>query len=182
MRTVRGQLHTIGHSTLPPGELERALGAHGIELLVDVRAHPGSRRLPHFAGDALARALLEAGIEYLHVPELGGRRRPVPGSANSGWRKEQFQGYADHMATEEFSRGLERGEAESESRSPCLMCAEALWCGCHRRLVADALVVRGWRVLHIMRAGDPAEHELTDFAVVDGERITYPEPQGSLGV
>lgn len=180
MQASGAEILTIGHSTREPGELEALLGRHGVELLVDVRAHPGSRRLPQFGRTALERSLAEAGIDYLHLPELGGRRRPAPDSRNSGWRNEQFRGYADHMASEGFERGLRRLSDAAGQRRPCLMCAEAPWWRCHRRLLADALVTSGWRVLHVIGEGEPSEHELTDFAVVEGKRILYPPQQTSL--
>ena len=173
------EILTVGHSTREPGELERVLGAHGVELVVDVRAHPGSRRMPHFGREALRRSLAAAGIGYLHLPPLGGRRRPVPGSPNAGWRNEAFRGYADHLATPPFAAGLEQLEREARERRACLMCAEALWWRCHRRLVADVLTVRGWRVLHIAGAEEPEPHELPEFAAVAAGRITYPPAQGS---
>ena len=107
----------------------------------------------------------------------------MPGSPNGGWENAAFQGYADHMASEEFARGLERLEAWARERSVAVMCAEAPWWRCHRRLLADTLLVRGWEVRHILgRAGsDPAaEHELTPFAQVEAGRLTYPPRQLSL--
>jgi uncharacterized protein (DUF488 family) len=175
-----GEILTVGHSTRDPGELEDLLGRHGVDVVLDVRAHPGSRRMPHFGREALERSLATVGIGYLHVPELGGRRRPVPGSPNTGWRNEAFRGYADHMASQEFARGLARAEAEAGDRRACLLCAEALWWRCHRRLVADALTLRGWRVLHLAGTEEPEPHALPSFAVVEGEPITYPPAQGSL--
>ncbi|HEV2076088.1 MAG TPA: DUF488 domain-containing protein [Thermoleophilaceae bacterium] len=175
-----GEILTVGHSTRAPGELERVLRAHGVEVLLDVRAHPGSRRMPHFGAEALERSLGRAGIAYVHLPELGGRRRPAPDSENAGWRNESFRGYADHMASEDFERGLARAMGEAAKRRACLMCAEAPWWRCHRRLVADALVARDWRVLHVAGEGQPSAHEVTDFAVVRQGRVLYPPAQGTL--
>jgi uncharacterized protein (DUF488 family) len=180
MQATRSEILTVGHSTREPGELEELLLAHGVELVLDVRAHPGSRRMPHFAGAALERSLSEAGIGYRHVPELGGRRRPRADSPNGAWQNAQFQGYADHMATEEFERGLERATAAGSERRAALMCAEAAWWRCHRRLIADALTARGWPVLHVTGPGRPSRHELTDFIVVEGGEVVYPPPQESL--
>jgi uncharacterized protein (DUF488 family) len=148
--------------------------------VADVRRFPSSRRLPHFNAPELARALGESGIEYRHFPELGGRRDPARGSPNRGWRVGQFQGYADHMASAEFERGIERLLALAAELRTAIMCAEAQWWRCHRRLLADALVVRGWEVLHVDARGSIDRHELTDFAVVEGERLTYPPPQLAL--
>ena len=182
MQATRPDVLTVGHSTREPGELEELLRGHGVAFLVDVRAHPGSRRMPHFAGEPLARSLREAGIDYLHVPELGGRRRPRPDSPNGAWQNRQFQGYADHMESQEFQRGLDRVTGAAAERRTCLMCAEAAWWRCHRRLVADALTIRGWRVLHVMESGEPGEHELTEFAVAGAGRLRYPPPQETLGL
>jgi uncharacterized protein (DUF488 family) len=181
MQALRGEILTVGHSTRPPGELEQLLRDHGAELVVDVRAHPGSRRMPHFGRQSLERSLADVGIEYAHVAELGGRRRPAPESPNEGWTKDPFRGYADHMASPEFDRGLAWLEDAAARRRACVMCAEAPWWRCHRRLLADALVVRGWSVRHI-GVGEPASHELTEFAVVEGTRIVYPRRQRPLAM
>lgn len=122
----------------------------------------------------MARAIDAGGLAYVHLPELGGWRKPRPGSPNAGWRIEAFQGYADHMATPEFAEGLTRLAGIAERHPTAYMCAEAQWTRCHRRLLSDALLVRGWRVRHIAGKGDPEDHVLTPFAVVDGESVTYP--------
>ena len=132
------------------------------------------------AGEELARWLPAGGVEYLHFPELGGWRRARAGSPNGGWRIEAFQGYADYMASGDFAEGLARLEVLAAERSTTLMCAEAQWWRCHRRLLADALVVRGMAVRHIGSRGELAPHELTPFAVVEGERVTYPPAQATL--
>ena len=171
---------TVGHSTLGLPRLVELLRMHGVGRLVDVRAHPGSRRMPRFNREALADHLPAAGVDYLHLPQLGGRRQPAPGSVNHGWRVEAFRGYADHMAGEEFRAGLARLEALAAERPTAVMCAEAVWWRCHRRLVADALVVRGWEVRHIASNGTAVRHELTGLAVVEGDRLAYPLEQASL--
>jgi len=160
----------------------RLLDGHGVRSLVDVRQYPRSRRVPQFNTEALARDLPARGVEYLHMRELGGRRRPLPDSPNGGWTHDQFRGYADHMASDEFKQALWRLEELGRSRPTAIMCAEALWFRCHRRLVADALLVRCWRVLHIGSDGRLAEHELTPFAVVSNGDLTYPPEQTSLGL
>ena len=171
---------TVGHSTLEAAEFTEVLQRHEISCVADVRRHPGSRRMPRWNADALDELLAAHGIGYVHLPELGGRRKPVPDSPNGGWRKDGFRAYADHMATAEFTAGADELMALAGRRCTAVMCAEALWWRCHRRLVADALVVREFEVRHI-RAGAEAEpHELTPFAVVDGERITYPPVQAQL--
>jgi uncharacterized protein (DUF488 family) len=153
-----------------------------VERLADVRRYPSSRRMPWFNGPLLARSLDEAGVRYEHFESLGGRRSPVAGSANGGWRVGQFQGYADHMESEEFQAALERLTAPAAERRTAVMCAEAQWVKCHRRLLSDALTARGHEVLHIDSRGATRRHELTDFAVVEGERVTYPPLQAELGV
>jgi uncharacterized protein (DUF488 family) len=153
-----------------------------IELLADVRTVPKSRRMPWFWGDALAVSLPEAGIAYRHFRDLGGFRRPQPGSPNGAWRVAAFQGYADNMASEVWRAALDELQAVAAERRTAVMCAEAQWTRCHRRLISDALVVRGWTVLHIGSTGRTERHSLTPFAVVDGDRLTYPPEQGELGV
>ncbi|HSR26528.1 MAG TPA: DUF488 domain-containing protein, partial [Candidatus Eisenbacteria bacterium] len=149
-------LFTVGHSTRSLDELVSLLREHEITLLADVRTVPGSRRMPHFARAALAAELPGLGIEYVHVPELGGLRRPRPDSPNGGWRNESFRGYADHMATAEFRAGLARLLEElGRDRNVAIMCAEAVPWRCHRSLVADALLVHGIEARHIIGRGAP---------------------------
>ena len=171
---------SVGHSNHRLEQLVERLRRHGVSQVADVRTYPGSRRMPWFNREALARDLPGVGVAYLHLPELGGRRRAAPDSPNHGWEVEGFRGYADHMAQAQFGEGLERLQ-DLAARSPtAMMCAEGLWWRCHRRLIADALVVREWRVDHIGPDGSLARHELTPFAVRDGLRLTYPPAQASL--
>ena len=173
-------IFTIGHSTHDIDDFIALVRGAGIELLADVRRYPSSRRYPWFDGPALAASLRDAGIEYEHFEALCGRRDPAPGSANGGWRVGQFRGYADHMASPEFQAAL--GRLIAEPRSVCVMCAEAQWWRCHRRLLSDALVARGIEVVHIDARGRTEAHRLTEFAVVDGGRVTYPPAQAELDV
>ncbi|MGP0038882.1 MAG: DUF488 family protein [Solirubrobacteraceae bacterium] len=174
-------IYTIGHSTRSPEELLALLSGPGVALVADVRAFPSSRRHPQFNRAVLAGWLGDAGIAYRHMPGLGGRRKAVPGSANGGWEDSAFQGYADHMRTSEFRTALAELEALAAERPTAIMCAEAVWWRCHRRLIADALVVRGWRVEHLGIGDSVALHELTEFAVVGPDRtITYPPAQTVL--
>ncbi len=138
--------------------------------------------MPHFAKESLKQALPKHGIAYLHSKQLGGWRKPVAGSPNGGWRSRSFQGYADHMASVEFHAAVERVEHVAKRSPAVLMCAEAVWWRCHRMLIADALVVRGWQVLHIGIAagGGPEPHRLTPFARVEDGRLTYPPNQQAL--
>jgi uncharacterized protein (DUF488 family) len=136
--------------------------------------------MPWFNRETLSRSLSEARLDYVHLPQLGGRRRARPDSPNTGWEVAGFRGYADHMDSEEFVDGLERLEALGRERPTAMMCAEGLWWRCHRRLIADALTVRGWEVTHIAPDGKASTHELTEFAVVDGTRLRYPPAQAAL--
>jgi uncharacterized protein (DUF488 family) len=176
------QILTIGHSTHAPETLLGLLRGAGVTGVADVRRFASSRRHPHTDATALERLLAGEGIAYWHLPELGGRRNPVPGSPNRGWRVGQFQGYADHMETAEFGAGLRRLLELASGRRVAVMCAEAQWWRCHRRLLSDALLVRGVEVRHIGPRGELTAHELTPFAVADGERLAYPPPQGELEV
>lgn len=152
------------------------LKRNGVELLVDVRTAPGSRRMPHFSKAALERSLPEHGVAYEHMPELGGLRKPRPDSTNTAWRNVSFRGYADYMQTDEFWEAIDALQRLAASRRVAIMCAEAVPWRCHRSLIADALVVRGVDVRHITGPGDPAPHRLTPFALVEDGRITYPAP------
>jgi uncharacterized protein (DUF488 family) len=174
-------IYTIGHSTRSADEFLALLSDARVRLIADVRAFPSSRRHPQFDRGALAAWLGSAGIGYRHMPGLGGRRTPVPGSPNGGWHESAFQGYADHMRSDEFRRALSELETAARETPTAIMCAEAVWWRCHRRLIADALVVRGWRVEHLGIGDAPVVHELTPFAVVgpDGS-ITYPPAQTTL--
>jgi uncharacterized protein (DUF488 family) len=177
------EILTVGHSNHAEDEFVDLLRGAGVGLIADVRRYPGSRRQPHFERSALAGVLLEAGIHYRWFGEtLGGRRKPLEPSPNDAWENAQFRGYADHMASEEFASGVAELEALAREQRTAVMCAEAWWVRCHRRLLADALLVRGWRVLHLDGKGKLSEHELTDFAVVEDGTITYPAKQTSLGI
>jgi uncharacterized protein (DUF488 family) len=170
---------TVGHSTRPIGEFIDLLRAHGIALLVDVRTIPRSRYNPQFNTDMLAQSLGEAGLQYRHLPKLGGLRKPKKDSFNNGWRNASFRGYADYMQTEEFFNAIEELMAESRSQPAAIMCAEAVPWRCHRSLIADALVSRGWNVRHIMSPEQATPHVLTSFAHLEAGRLTYPKPTDS---
>lgn len=165
---------TIGHSTRTAAEFLSLLQAHRVTGLADVRTVPRSRRHPHFSADALSASLPAHGLEYFHLPGLGGLRKPRPDSPNGGWRHAGFRGYADHMQTPGFIHEVEKLLAFAEGRRVVVMCAEAKWWQCHRQLIADALVARGIDVRHILSARDPAPHGLTPFARVAGSAVSYP--------
>lgn len=139
------------------------LQAQGIKVLADIRSMPGSRKWPHFNQDALSRSLQEAGIRYIHMPGLGGRRKPKPDSENTAWHNKSFMGYADYMGTAEFKAAITELEAIAAKEPTAYMCAEALWWQCHRSLVSDWLKAHGWTVLHIMD-GKVAEHPFSSVA------------------
>ena len=130
--------------------------------------------MPRFNRETLSRELPAHGITYDHLPQLGGRRAPSPQSRSAGWRTPGFRGYADHMASPEFAAWLEALEAIGSRRTTAVMCAEALWWRCHRRLVSDALTVRGWEVVHVSSSGRATAHQLTPFAVIEAGMPTYP--------
>jgi uncharacterized protein (DUF488 family) len=140
---------------------------------VDVRTSPRSRRHPHFDGPALAAGLDAAGIVYAHLRDLGGFRRPRAESPHTGLRVDAFRGYADHMETEAFARAVERLLAWARAEPTAVMCAEADPARCHRRLLSDALAVRGVRVEHIVGEGERRAHALTAGARVVGGRLIY---------
>lgn len=177
----RGEVLTIGHSTHDAAVFVELLGRHGVEALADVRRFPSSRRLPQFNAPVLERMLGEAAIDYAMLgDDLGGRRAAAEGSRNGGWRVAGFRGYADHMSTPEFRRGLATLERLAAGRRAAFMCAEGPWWRCHRQLIADAMLVRDWSVAHVMPDGRLTEHRLTPFAVRDGDRLTYPPQQQPL--
>ena len=151
---------TIGHSTRTLPELLAALAAYRIELVADVRRFPGSRAHPQFAQAALKASLHAAGIEYLALPALGGRRRARSAPDTSAWRNEAFRGYAEHLESEEFAAGLFELMMAAGGLRTAVMCAEVLWWRCHRRMIADVLVANGIEVVHIMDAAASQPHRL----------------------
>jgi uncharacterized protein (DUF488 family) len=165
---------TIGHSNRPLDELIGMLRAHGVDLLVDVRTIPKSRHNPQFNTDSLPAPLRAAGIDYLHMPGLGGLRHARKDSINTGWRNDSFRGYADYMQTPEFDAALAELLQVSDGRRAAVMCAEAVPWRCHRSMIADALTARGVAVEHIMSAVKRNPHKMTGFARVEGTRVTYP--------
>ena len=171
-------IYTIGHSDRPFPSFLRLLRAHGIELLVDVRRHPGSRKHPQYNREALAAALAEAGIEYTFLGDtLGGRReRSVPEeeSPNRGLTHPSFRNYADYMRTPAFRRGVEDLLTLAADRKAAIMCSEGWWVTCHRRLLADALVARGIEVRHIASGVRADPHVIDPAAVVTGKTVSYP--------
>jgi uncharacterized protein (DUF488 family) len=178
--SVLNVTYTVGHSTRSREQLLDILLPEHITVVADVRAFPGSRRHPQFGRENLRHWLPEAGIDYVHMPALGGRRRPQGDSINTGWHELAFRGYADYMATAEFAHGLQELEQLAHTHKTAIMCAEAVWWRCHRRLISDALTARGWKVEHL-GAGARQTHELTKFATLGGDGVLrYPPEQLSL--
>lgn len=170
------QLFTIGHSTHPLAEFLDLLERNGIEVLIDIRRFPGSRKYPHFNRENLAAALAKSGIEYHWLQALGGRRprQSALPSKNLGLRNESFRNYADYMLTDDFREGIEQMLALASRKRTAYMCSESVFWRCHRRLVSDFLLVHGMKVLHIMPNGDLRPHTLTEGARVTAGELTYP--------
>jgi uncharacterized protein (DUF488 family) len=166
---------TVGHSTLSMDRFLALLGGAGIVCIADVRSIPQSRRSPWFAGDPLQAALAEAGIRYRWLQALGGFRHPVEDSVNTGWIDPPFRGYADYMESDAFLDGMKELAGIAEGMRTAVLCAERNPYQCHRRLIADSLTARSFRVLHILLER-VEEHRMTPFAQVEGIRIRYPAP------
>jgi uncharacterized protein (DUF488 family) len=163
---------TIGHSTRSAEEFLSLLQENGIERLVDVRRFPGSRKYPHFNEPLLAATLPKAGIDYVHRPDLGGRR-PTADSKNTAWRNESFRAYADYMETPEFQQAAAWLIEQANEQRTAIMCSEAVWWRCHRSLIADYLKVRGVEVLHILGPGKTEPHPYTSAAAIVDGRLSY---------
>jgi uncharacterized protein (DUF488 family) len=172
---------TIGHSTRSFDDFALTLQDAGVELIVDVRRLPGSRRLPQFDADALQTELARSGIGYRWIEALGGRRRPEPASINTGWIHSAFRGYADYVATEEFAEGLGELLMLAGGLRTAVMCAEVLWWRCHRRIIADVLVSLGVGVVHLFSPGKSEPHRLAAPAWLDGGRLSYAAPRALTG-
>lgn len=166
-------IFTVGHGAGPVDPLLASLEAAGVRRLVDIRTAPGSRRHPQFGKDALARALRGRGVEYVWRKDLGGWRRPRPDSPHTALRSPGFRGYADYMGTEEFGAALGWLIESSRHTVTAIMCAESMWWRCHRRMVADALLVRGCPVEHLLPDGRRQAHVLHPAARVNGHAIVY---------
>ena len=170
---MRGTVYTVGHSNKPLADFLSLLRAHGVRRILDVRRFPGSRRWPHFGAVRLAQSLAAEGIDYVGLPELGGLREPRGDSPHTAWRVAAFGGYADFMDTPEFAIGLAEVERLASETPSAIMCAEALPWRCHRSLIADALVVRGWEARDAISESEARIHELPGFARVEGGRLIY---------
>jgi uncharacterized protein (DUF488 family) len=168
-------LWTIGHSNRPLADFLALLAPEKIEVIADVRRFPGSRRYPHFGRDVLSAALRDAGIDYIHFPDLGGRRTTRNASSqNAGWRVAAFAAFADYILTDEFANPFEELATIARHSRTAIMCAEALPWRCHRRLIADKFVAHGWTVWDIVGLGQLKEHSLPTFAKVVNGQLMYP--------
>ena len=173
----RPVIYTMGHSTHPIDEFISMLQSFSISIVADIRNYPGSRRYPHFNEEDLEHSLKENGIGYVHMKELGGRRKPLPNSVNTNWRNDAFRGYADYMQTEDFKNAMIKLEDLAMKEPTAYMCSEAVWWRCHRALVSDYLKVRGWRVMHVMGADKIQEHPYTSAAKVIDGNLRYDSAQ-----
>jgi uncharacterized protein (DUF488 family) len=169
------RLLTLGHGTLTIEAFGDLVTAAAVDVVVDVRRYPGSHRHPHFVKTEMTGWLTRRGVGYAALPALGGRRRPIGHSINGLWRNKQFQAYADHMATDEFRDGVETLLGVLASQSAAVMCAESVWWRCHRRLLADHLVlVRQVSVGHLFHDGRVTPHQPTAGAAKVGDHVEYP--------
>lgn len=174
MRAKR--IYTIGHSTRPIEEFTDLLRHYNIEMVVDVRSIPKSRRNPQFNQETLSKSLKKVGILYHPIKKLGGLRHTTKSSPNTGWRNLSFRGYADYMQKPSFWEGIDEVKDLSKKYRLALMCAEALPWRCHRSLIADALTLRKRNVFHIFNKSEAKPHTLTPFLKVKNNQIIYPKP------
>jgi uncharacterized protein (DUF488 family) len=169
---------TIGHSTRAWDDFTAALNSAGVEALVDVRTVPRSRRNPQFDTTYLAEHLPQAGISYRHMPALGGlrkRQRDVDPSVNANWENDSFHNYADYALGEEFRAALDELVALGRRIPVAVMCAEAKWWQCHRRIIADHLLARGETVFHILNADRREPAQMNPAARIgEAKTVTYP--------
>jgi uncharacterized protein (DUF488 family) len=171
---TKPSLYTIGHSTRSLREFTDLLDSYGVKQIVDVRSIPKSRHNPQFNREDLEQSLKHAGVRYQQISKLGGLRHSKKGSLNLGWRNPSFRGYADYMSTPEFSAGLDELMRIASLRETAVMCAEAVPWRCHRALIADALIKKGWIVLDIMTPTNAPRHRLTPFLKVRKGQLIYP--------
>lgn len=174
--TKKPLIFTIGHSTRTFSEFAELLETYGIKEVVDVRSIPRSRHNPQFNEGRFAQSLKRRKIRYLHLDSLGGLRHTTKDSINLGWHNASFRGYADYMSTAEFEAGLEKLMKIGLRRNTAIMCAEAVPWRCHRSLIADALVKKGWLVKDIMSHTSATKHRLTPFLKVRKGKLVYPAP------
>ncbi len=170
-------IYTIGHSTRSIEVFLQMLKSFEIETLVDIRSFPGSRKYPQFNQEQLQVSVKEEGLRYVHLKELGGRRKVKPDSKNTLWRNDSFRGYADYMETDDFKSGIFKLEAIALTSRTVYMCSEALWWRCHRSMVSDFLKTKGWVVYHIMGERKCEEHHYTSAARIANSEMRYREDE-----
>jgi uncharacterized protein (DUF488 family) len=167
------RIWSVGHGTRPVDDLIAVLREAGIKGLADIRSVPGSRRHPQFGQAPLRDALAKAGIDYVHLRGLGGRRDALANSPHTALTVDAFRGYADHMASEDFKRDLALLEERATKTPTAFMCAETKWVECHRRILSDVLIVRGWDVTHLLGLGKSEPHQLWDVARIIDRDLIY---------
>jgi len=167
------RIWSVGHGTRPVEDLIAVLREAGVKGVADIRSVPGSRRHPQFGQAPLRASLAKAGIDYVHLRGLGGRRDALADSPHTALRVDAFRGYADHMASEEFKRDLALLEERAKKAPTAFMCAETKWQECHRRMLSDLLAVRGWDVTHLGAAGTSEPHRMWDVARVVKGGLVY---------
>ena len=170
------EIWTIGHSTRSLEEFIEMLQSFNIALIADIRSYPGSRRYPHFNKASLQESLSASAIQYIHMPELGGRRIPKADSKNTAWRNAGFRGYADYMETDDFKNAITGLQEIATRQRTAYMCSEAIWWRCHRSLVSDYLQLHGWLVTHIMGREKGQAHTYTKPARIEAGELKYNEP------
>ncbi len=174
------EIWTIGHWTCSESVFIDRLREHDIDLLVDVRAHPGSRASPQYGRDLMSQWLEDAAVDYVHLAELGGRRRKqdVPADLNAGWKNQSFKNYADYTLLPEYEDAIERLLELATEHRVVLMCGEPMPWRCHRLLISNTLTARGWTVRHLIGDAAPRVHELGQWGapptVGDDGELTYP--------
>lgn len=173
------EICTVGHSSRTLEEFLALLQSFQIDTLIDVRRLPGSRKFPHFDKESLEVHMPKNNIRYLHLEDLGGRRKASKASHNTAWRLKSFRGYADYMETDAFQSAIHQLETIGRSSRTAFFCAEAVWWSCHRSLISDYLKFKGWIVLHIMGAGKAQEHPYTQPASIVNNQLVYTERPSS---
>lgn len=173
MKQEKMTIFTIGHSTRPFPEFVEMLRSFEIEMVVDVRSFPGSRKFPQYNKETLENSLPAESIDYLHIRELGGRRKKSADSVNTSWRHPAFRSYADYMETDDFRKGIRELKRIAAIHRVAYMCSEAVWWRCHRSMISDFLKVQDWTVLHIMAIGKCEEHPYTSPAKVKDGKLFY---------
>ena len=173
MKRENKTIWTIGHSTRSFEEFADMLHSFSIELIADIRSYPGSRKFPQFNKEALEISLPQNNIQYVHLKNLGGRRKVSPDSKNTGWRHAAFRGYADYMETPAFKDGIKELITSALKQRTVYVCSEAVWWRCHRSMISDYLKLQGWKVINIMGIGKAEEHPYTAPARIVNEELNY---------